>query len=265
MPEGDTIHRSAARLHAALQGLTLLSVVGSRACSAPPELPGSRVEGVQALGKHLLFEFSGGWYLHSHMGMTGAWHLYPLGVTWQKPVHYAAVTLGFDDREAVCFTPKQIAFLTETERRRQPWLRSLGPDLLDATASTEVMLGRLRLDAQQPLGVALLDQRLAAGVGNVYKSEGLFLQGLDPFAPVAAFTEDELAQLLEHLRRLMRRNLDGRPRTTRFRADGPRQWVYRREGEACLRCGARIQMRRQGDLGRSTYWCPQCQPRRVSA
>ncbi|MCH5373990.1 MAG: formamidopyrimidine DNA glycosylase, partial [Planctomycetes bacterium] len=159
----------------------------------------------------------------------------------------------------VCFFPKTLELLSETRLRRHPYLSRLGPDLLAETSDDDEILRRFRLHQRRAIGEAVMDQTIVCGIGNVYKSEVLFLCHLDPFLPVHHFSDDQLRGLIHRSRQLMSKNLQGYPRRTRFGLDGNRVWVYGRAGKPCLVCGARIQIRRQGDLGRTTYWCPTCQ------
>jgi endonuclease-8 len=142
-----------------------------------------------------------------------------------------------------------------------PRLRALGPDVLASTFTPAPAVAGLRARPAVEIADALLDQTALSGIGNVYKSETLFLCGVDPFAPVAALEESVLDRLVRTAERLMKRNLERAGRRTTPLATGPRLWVYERAGRPCRRCGAPILMRRQGHWGRLTYWCPRCQPR----
>jgi endonuclease-8 len=214
---------------------------------------------VEARGKHLLIELDDRRFLHSHLGMTGSWHVYRPGERWRKPGRNADLVLENDGWQVICFTPPVLALLTERAVARHRVLSALGPDLLSPRFDARAAAARFLADPQRPLGEALLDQRLACGIGNVYKSEGLFTAGLDPFGPVAQLDRAGMASLLEAIQTEMLRNMDGYPRTTRRSTDGGRAWVYGRVGQPCHRCGTTIRMRRQGDAGRSTYFCPRCQ------
>lgn len=198
--------------------------------------------------------------LHSHLGMTGSWHLYQLGEPWRKPAHRAAVVLRTRSAVAVCFSPKTIELLSADAFRRHRYLQQLGPDLLAEELDEEEILRRFRIHDATPLGQAVMNQTIACGIGNVYKSEVLFMLQLNPFQPVRALTDTQLLSLIHTARLWMQKNLDGYPRTTRLKGDGGgRKWVYGRQGAPCFTCQTPIQMQRQGDLGRSTYWCPTCQ------
>ena len=261
MPEGDTIHRAARTLERVLTGKTVRKVLSPLASVADAHLSGLSVEAVEARGKNLLIHFDDGRSLYTHMRMTGSWHVYRPGERWQKPQRLARVVLETDDFLAVCFSAPVVEVLTERQSARHRTLSRLGPDLLSAGFDPREALPRLRERADQPIAEALLVQRVVAGIGNVYKSETLFLSGADPFSPVRAFSDQDLLRMLEKARELMSGNLEGFPRRTqRSPLDSPRYWVYGRSGRACRRCTTRIRMRRQGLNGRSTYWCPGCQP-----
>ncbi|MEQ8617557.1 MAG: DNA-formamidopyrimidine glycosylase family protein [Lacipirellulaceae bacterium] len=262
MPEGDTIYRSAANLRKAMEGETIDAALchNSRFEQplSPARLVGQSCERVEARGKHLLMHLSSRDVIHSHMGMTGSWHVYRIGEPWQKGRPFASLELQMADWSVVCFTPKLLELLTTDELRRHRHLSRLGSDLLDPGFELEKAIQRLRKRDDLTIGEAVMDQTLVSGIGNVYKSETLFLERLNPFQRVGEIPDSRLQQLLTRAQKLMLRNLEGHPRKTRFEG-GDRQWVYNRSGNPCPKCGATIQMQRQGDLGRSTYWCPECQ------
>lgn len=260
MPEGDTIYRTAVTLRAAVQGQLIVSARSRQPGLQPATIGQHRLELVEARGKHLLMHLDDQRVIHSHMGMTGSWHLYRVGEPWRKPESRAALTLVFSHQlVVVCFTPKLLELLPPSSLERHAWLPQLGPDVLASDFDEAEVLRRFRECATRPLGEAIMDQSIWSGVGNVYKSETLFLERLDPFQPVAALDDERLQLLIRNTRILMRRNLEGRARRTRFGRDGHRFWAYGRSGEPCFVCGQRLEMRRQGDLGRSTYFCPTCQ------
>lgn len=196
------------------------------------------------------------------MGMTGSWHVYHPGQPWRKPERYAALVLAINRLEVVCFSPRLLELLTADQLRRHPHLQRLGPDLLDPQFDAAAAVARLRSRNGVPLGEAVMNQRLVAGIGNIYKSEVLFIMGFDPFSPVGCYSDEELAAMLSKARYLLRRNSGGPNRTTRFGSDAGRMWVYGRSGQPCPKCGATIRLRRQGEAGRTTCWCPECQPPR---
>ncbi|MEM1416122.1 MAG: DNA-formamidopyrimidine glycosylase family protein [Myxococcota bacterium] len=256
MPEGDTIFRAARTLHRALAGKVVLGFESPLPQLRDAELVGARVSRVRPRGKNVLMELEDGRVLHSHLLMSGSWHIYRAEDRWRKPRRQMSVLLATDPWRAVGFDLPVAELLPRA--RASALLRSLGPDLLDPRVRIADVLPRLRRVDELPLGVALMRQHVVAGIGNVYKSEVLFLARLDPYAPVGEVGDEALLEVLRLARELMRRNLVGFARTTRKRWGG-RLWVYGRGGEGCRVCGGRIRMRRQGDEGRSTYFCPTCQ------
>lgn len=258
MPEGDTIFRAAAGVRKALNGRCLVTATGRREVGAE-SLTGSTVTGVESRGKHLLIHFDNQLVLHSHLGMTGAWHIYPVDHEWQKPRQQACVQLTTHRHDVVCFTPDLLEVVSEQRIRRNPYLNRLGPDLLGPPIADEVFLSRMRTQRRIPIGQAVMNQTVVCGIGNVYKSEILFLERLHPLTPVRHIDDESLLSLRDRSRLLMGRNLENGPRRTRFRPDEQFLWVYGRRGDSCLKCGTTVQMIRQGDLARSTYYCPACQ------
>jgi endonuclease-8 len=266
MPEGDTIFRTAEVLRAALVGRRITHAraqprPGLRRVPDLSRLIGAVVDTVDARGKHLLIGFDNGLTLRSHLRMSGSWHRYRPGEPWRRPAREASAFLETAESVAVAFNTPVVELLTDADLRRSRPLSALGPDLLGAEFDIGEALRRLRERDGEQLGNALLDQRAVAGIGNVYKSEVAFLERLDPWAPVAAFDDDELMAALRTARRLMQANVRGGARvTTGSGMRGAGLWVYGRAGRPCRRCGTLIQQRRQGELARQTFWCPRCQP-----
>jgi endonuclease-8 len=255
VPEGDTIFRTAAVLRTALAGKPLVRFETPRRRFAPFE-DGVRVRSVEARGKHLLIAFDDGRVLHTHMQMSGSWHVYPTGVRWRRPVHQVRAIVEVPGAVAVCFEAPVVDLLRERDLARHPRLAALGPDLCSPSVDLDEVLARVgRLPADTEIGVALLDQRVASGVGNVYRSETLFACRIDPFARVGELDADVRRRLFATASELLRRNLAGGPRTT---SSGGLA-VYRRTGRPCPRCGGPIRSRRQGEAARTVYWCPSCQ------
>jgi endonuclease-8 len=263
VPEGDTIAKAAARLRPALAGFTLVRFEANRLRGERPK-PGTRIDDVESRGKHLLVHFADGLTLRTHMRMTGSWHLYRAGERWRKAPHLLRALIEADSGwTAVCFA----APVVETYRRNveEPAaLASLGPDLcLPGVVDEDVLAAILdRIDRiaepSTSVGEILLDQRIASGVGNVYKSEVCFACGVDPFAPVYAVDDDLRRRLYATAARQLQANLSRAARTT-WRSGLA---VYGRRGQPCSRCGTPVRMARQGELARATYWCPSCQPSR---
>lgn len=251
MAEGDTILRAAQRIEAALGGQELAVKAGNRRGGGAQvdRLDGHRLERVEARGKHLLLGF-GDLVLHSHLGMSGSWQVCGHGERWRKPASRAWVVLSGETLAAIQFGGPTLRVLTVARLRSDPVLARLGPDILAPTFDLEVATQALRSSPDRGLGDALLDQRLVAGIGNIFKSEACFAAGVDPWRPIAAHSDDELRAVLEAGRRLMQESvLSGRPKPA----------VYGRGGQPCPACGTRILARGQGDANRRTYWCPRCQ------
>jgi endonuclease VIII len=278
MPEGDTIFRSATTLRPAMEGRVIEEARIRDQQFDCERIVGRTVTGVEARGKHLLMhlgdgcsrkhakpqaaEGSGTLCIHSHMGMTGSWHIYHRGQPWRKPMHYAALQLAINSLEVICFSPRLLELLTADQLRRHPHVTRLGPDLLATEFDVEAAVARFRARNHLPLGEAVMNQTIVCGIGNIYKSECLFILQLDPFAPVERFSDDELVRLITKARYLLRRNSGGPNRSTRFGSDAGRMWVYGKSGRPCPKCGGLIEIRRQGEAGRTTYWCRECQPAR---
>lgn len=283
MPEGDTIFRAARALDRILTGRRVVRFElrsgpagrsagpASRTAVARMPQPGELITSVEAQGKHLLIAFDGGTTLHTHMQMTGSWHAYRPGEPWKKKPAAARVVLEVAEpgepqvvvAVAVCFSAPVVELIQAPAAH--PRLGALGPDLCRPDADLAEAAARLdRLPGDTEIGVALLDQRVACGVGNIYKSETLFACGVDPFTRLAALTPEMRLRLLETAARLLQANLGGgAARTTVPLAGGGGPGgvaVYGRAGRPCRRCGTPIRSRRQGETGRTSYWCPTCQP-----
>jgi len=259
MPEGDTIFRAAHTLQRALASKAILSASSTVSAVDANSLIGHSVSRVDAHGKNLRIHFDDGRILLTHMRMEGSWHVYQPGERWRKRASGARVVLTNDAYVAVCFYAPVVELLTPSSALRHRTLRSLGPDLLAVDFDRGAARERLRRRAELPIGVAVMTQSLVAGIGNVYKSETLFLCGVDPFALVAALDDATLDRILDTAQSLMSANLDGHARVTRHDRSGAPLWVYGRSGELCARCATTVQMRRQGDAARSTYFCSTCQ------
>ncbi|MCU1226288.1 MAG: DNA-(apurinic or apyrimidinic site) lyase [Edaphobacter sp.] len=279
MPEGDTIYRAARAMQRALggkivtgfeTGLALLARVNDDAA-----LAGRMVERVESRGKWLLIYFSGDLILVTHMLMSGSWHLYRPGERWQMGRSRMRVVIRTAEWEAVAFNVPIAEFHTARSLERSSQVPKLGPDILSAEFTVEGGVERLAAyGAEHPdaeIAVVLLNQRVLAGLGNVYKSEVAFAAGVNPFRAMRTITPGEMEKMVDFAQRYMRENVvdgagdgivtySGNRRTTHAMDREERLWVYRRQGEECRRCGATVMMRKQGVQARSTYWCPECQP-----
>jgi endonuclease VIII len=255
MAEGDSILRVARRLDETLTGRTLsVRTPGSRRPAGLPatELDGRALASVESRGKHLLFHFEDGLALHSHLGMRGSWQLYRAGERWRRPAQQAWIALSAEDAEAVNFGGSTMRIAWEAQLRRDPRLARLGPDLLADDFDPAAAVDRMRAIAPDiELGAALLGQRLVAGIGNIFKSEGCFAAEIDPNRSLTSLADEDLVSALEQTRALMLAAADTGRQPNR---------VYRKAGRPCPRCGTTILSRAQGDSARTTYWCPSCQP-----
>jgi endonuclease-8 len=225
---------------------------------------GSRVTAVEPVGKHMLIRFDNGLTLHTHLRMTGTWHRYAPGERWRLPAWKARVVLEVGKHVIVCFNAPVAELMEDRAVDLHPGMASLGPDLLSPEFSPSEAFQRLRSLSDVEIAEAISDQRAMAGVGNVFKSEALFLESLNPWTHVWSVSDEQLQSLIATARRLLQENATPvRPQriTTRGDPRAPgRLWVYGRTNRPCARCGTPIRSRRQGQLNRPTYWCPRCQP-----
>lgn len=259
MPEGDTVFLAATRMRAALAGQTLTRTEFRVPRFAAVDLAGRAVEDVRSRGKHLLVRIGGGVTLHTHFKMEGAWHLYRAGERWRGPGWQVRALLETAPWTAVGFRLATVE-LIDAAREREA-LGHLGPDPLGTDWDPAEALRRLLAQPDRPIAEALLDQRVMAGPGNVWKCELCFLRGVDPSTPVGRVPRPE--RLVELVKRLFDANkTTGSHVTTGDARPGRAHWVYGRAGKPCLRCGTRVAVRAPGDPGRVTYWCPRCQPAR---
>ena len=251
MAEGDTILRLARRFEQTLVGETVTaSAPNPRGKAAGIErLSGLRLEGVQARGKHFLLDF-GELSLHSHLGMSGGWHVYRHGTRWRRPRASAWAVLASENWDAVQFGGPTLQVMTTARLRRHPHITSLGPDILDEEFDEDAVVAAMRANPGRGLGDALLDQHLVAGIGNIFKSEACFAVRIDPWRPIGDLSEEELRSVLAAARGLMLEAV----KSGRYPFK-----VYKRRQGACPRCRGRISSRGQGDANRTTYWCPRCQ------
>jgi endonuclease-8 len=239
-------------------------------------LVGRIVERVEARGKWCLIFFSGDLILLTHMRMSGSWHIYRTGERWQAPRSAMRVVVTCGEVQAVGFRIPVAEFHTAQSLERNPQVAQLGLDVLgtsyraDGAARALREYGHAHADAE--IGNVLLNQRVIAGIGNIFKSEILFAARVNPFRSIQTISDREFERIAEMAQRYMEANVvegkskgivaySGGRRTTGAMDLGARLWVYRRHGQECRRCGAIIEMRRQGTGARSTYWCPSCQPR----
>jgi endonuclease VIII len=245
MPEGDTIYRTAQALRRRLLGKPLVE-------ARPGDLgrlTGSIVTAVEPVGKHLLVRFSSGLVLHTHMRMNGTWHLYAPGQRWLKPERLARAVLATDDTVAVCFNAPLVKLT------REPEVAHLGPDLLAEDLDLDLVLRRARGSSARTLGELLLDQKVAAGIGNVFKCEALWWLRIDPWLAPQRLEDVRLGELYRTAREFLLANRTGSGRRFPYGSAA----VHGRAGRPCRRCSTPIKARAQGQLARTTYYCPSCQ------
>jgi endonuclease-8 len=258
MPEGDTIYRTAEVMRRTLRHDQIVAARGRPGGAQLARIVGSRVERVSTRGKHLLIGFDNGLTLHTHLQMHGTWHRYRPGEGWRLPAGEAVAIVETPWAVAVCFRAPSVELVETRALPLHPALSRLGPDLLDEGFDLEEGIARLS-GSRRTVSEALLDQRLVAGIGNVYRSEVLAQERIDPFARAGELSPATLKRLLLSARALLRANLDGRERATVPDAPRGARWVYRRAGRPCRRCGALIRSQAFGRPPRTVYWCPACQ------
>ena len=255
MPEGDTLYRTAETLRRWIGGREITGAEARVAGFPALRLVGQRVQGVEARGKHLLIRLDSGQTLHTHLRMSGSWHVYPAGQRWRRPESQARLVVQAGERLAVCFNAPTVELLQPKAEGAHPSLGRLGPDILADDLDIEEVQRRARTrPPDTPLGELLLDQQVVSGIGNIWRCETLFVEHRNPWTERQKLTEDDLAALVLMAAELMRTSVQGpaRPR--------PR-WVYRRAGRPCRRCGTLVEARRLGhDQPRTAYFCPSCQP-----
>ena len=242
MPEGDSLHRAARRLQVLVGERLEVEAPHPRAASKriAERLDGKTLEAVEAIGKNLLLRFEGGVVLRSHLRMNGRWRVEERGA---RRTGRPWLVLRGPEHEAVLWNGPVLELRADAARR-------LGPDILAAHADLAAMAANIRRDGGRAIGDALLDQRLVAGIGNMWKAEALWHARVSPWAAVAAVSDDELHAVLTEAERLLRASVDG----TR-----PIRRVYGRAGRPCPRCRTPIRSRGQGEANRTAYWCPKCQ------
>jgi endonuclease-8 len=257
MPEGDTVHRAAARIGRALGRSVPEEILTPhprhRLDRWPQKLAGRALLGVDAHGKHLFLRFEGELTVHSHLRMTGAWDVLGAGERWRRARSRAWLVLRGGGWEAVEFDGPVLELMSDRRARTHPQLAALGPDVIGERFDEGLFLRRLREDdPTRPIGDALLEQRTVAGIGNLWKSEACFATQLDPWRTLGAVSDEEALTAVsfarEHMRVVVREGPQARPRS-----------VYRRRGLPCPRCGTAIRQRGQGEGNRLTFWCPSCQ------
>jgi len=258
VPEGDTIHYAANRIRPVLEGHAPDEIRTPHRRFArdrwPERLAGRAVRKVEARGKHLLIGFEGNLTLHSHLRMTGSWQVHPLGAQWRRHPRRAWLVLRRGDREVIQFDGPVLELMTDSRTRLDQRIAGLGPDVVSPEPFDERdYLRRLREDdPTRPIGDALLDQRIVAGMGTVWRSEACWRSGIDPWRTVAGVSDEEALRLCSVVRPFMQSSA-----TDGFQ--NRHVQVYGHGGRGCSRCKTRIRSGGQGDDNRLLYWCPGCQ------
>jgi endonuclease VIII len=275
MPEGDTIFRAAHTLNRALAGKVVTGFESNLPKLSRVDfdsgIAGRTIREVKAKGKWIIMQFSGDLVLLTHMLMSGSWHIYRPGEPWQRRRIDMRIVVKTDEIWAVAFNVPIAEFHTADTLRRREGFRSLGQDVLSADFNSSQSVARLRDLAHLEVGVALMNQSLMAGLGNVFKSEVCFACGVNPFRKIADLKPEEVECLVRTARKFLLASVTatsgnkmvtytGLRRTTNRANSSERLWVYGRRNEPCRRCGTTIESRKQGTEARISFWCPQCQP-----
>ena len=268
MPEGDTVWLAGRRLHDALAGRPLTHADLRVPQHATADLAGRTVTEVVSRGKHLLFRLDGSGSggdvgdpltLHTHFRMDGTWHLYRPGDRWRGgPEWQVRVVLENAGWQAVGYRLPVVELMPRS--REDDAVGHLGPDLLGPDWDASEAVRRLAADPDREIGPALLDQRNLAGIGNLYKTEVCFLEGVSPWTPVR---DVDLDKAVARAHRLLELNKSHAGQTTTGTSRrGREHWAFERQGRPCLRCGTPIARADQGvpPYQRIAYWCPRCQP-----
>ena len=242
MPEGDALHRAARRLQPLVgQRLEVESPnPRGKLTRVADRVDGRVLESVEAVGKNHLLRFEGGVVVRSHLRMTGRWRLEPRG---RARTGRPWLVLRGEAYEGVLWNGPVLTVESRNVRR-------LGPDVLSESFDVDAVVARLRAAGERWLGEALQDQRLVAGIGNMWMAETLWTTHLSPWLRVREVTDAQLREAVGTARRLMQESVE---------SGRPGRQVYRRAGRPCLRCGEIVRSRGQGDANRTVYWCPGCQ------
>jgi DNA-formamidopyrimidine glycosylase len=255
-------------------GDALRELIGERVAEiqVPPRwrdraenIRGAELTQVRTHGKHLVLQFSNDWVVHTHAMQYGSWQIGPLGQELRKEARFARLRLTTPRHEVVFFHGPVMEVLSLDELAAHERFNSLGPDLLHDDFAIESVIDAIHAQGAREIGDVILDQRVVSGIGNIYKSEGLFLATIHPRRGAAEVSEGELRILFDELIPLMQEGRRQQSWIVTLPSDlqlAPwmRNWVYQRRGQPCFVCATKIEMFRQGDFQRTTYFCPHCQP-----
>ena len=263
MPEGDTVWRAAQRLNDVLAGRELVSTDFRVPSLATADVSGFRVSEVASAGKHLLFRMNRGddrLTLHTHFRIDGSWHIYPCGEPWRGgPKDTIRVVLRTGTHDVVGYRLPVVELLPRNDEHSV--VGHLGIDIMSQQWDQALAISALQSHPERAIGDALLDQRIIAGIGNLYRCEALFICSTNPWIPVE---EADAPAIVSTVARLMHRNRwNPRQVTTGDERRGREHFVHARSGRSCRRCGTRIDIGRDGTAPRErlVYWCPRCQAR----
>lgn len=274
MPEGDAIFRTARTLQRALGGHTVTRFETAYAHLAVVNdntpIAGRTIERCESAGKHVLIAFEGDLILRTHMRLHGSWHIYRQGERWWRGPQAMRIRIDTADWVAVAFDVPVAEFVSARKLATTDPVAALGPDLLGSSFDRDEAVRRLAASGDTPIAQALLDQRNVAGIGNVYKSEVLFLCGVNPYAPPPDVPVPILERILDTARALLQENvIEGTAaqiqtyrslrRYASYSEHSDHLWVYGRPNKPCRRCGTPIAVKKMGIDARTTYWCPSCQ------
>jgi endonuclease-8 len=256
VPEGDTIHYAANKIRPVLVGHVPDAIETPHPRFGrdrwPEKLAGRAVKAVDAHGKHLFIRFEGGLVIHSHLRMTGKWRV--RDADWPTP-RSTWLIIRHADKLVAQINGPVLELMTAGRTRFDRRLAMLGPDILAPELDEQAFIRRLREDdPTRTIGDALLDQRIIAGIGNLWKAEGCFEAQIDPWRQTGDVSDEEALAIVRVTR----------PRMQQSARDGMQERfkvVYGHRGDPCPRCGelSKIRSRGQGDDNRTTYWCPRCQ------
>lgn len=252
MPEGDTIAYAARRIRPILVGHE--PTVESRHGATHgwgERLSGHQVTAIETYGKHLFIRFEHDLLIHSHLRMTGTWHTGLIGARWRRAPRRAWLRLTVGDHEVVQFDGPVLDLLTGLRARIDRRVAQLGPDVLGEDFDNRDFLHRLRQDdPTRPFGDTLLDQRIVAGLGTIWRAESLFDAGVSPLTPNARITDEQACAVIAGVRPRMADSAQGGRQMREKHVYGHSR---------CSRCSGRIDSRGLGDDNRRLYWCPSCQ------
>ena len=254
-------------------GDALRHLVGDpvRAIQTPPRwreradgLLGARLTAVVTRGKHLVLEFSNDWVIHTHAMQYGSWQIGKRREALRKDARFIRLRIDTPSRRAVFFHGPVMEVLSRDEFAGHERFNSLGPDVLHPDFHPGQVQAAIVAQADLEIGDVVLDQRVVSGIGNIYKSEGLFLAAMDPRGKASEVSFDDMTAFFAEVIPLMQSGrqrfgmIETLPEELRYEP-WMRTWVYRRRGQPCFVCGTPIQMIRQGAFQRTTYLCPHCQ------